>query len=83
MGALTKYNVGEIILKGGDIIENHTPIPGSREAYEMASDIMGIDLAEFGLYLNKDKTSCEYRDAPPVETKPQPSKKPKRKDVSR
>ncbi len=77
------YNVGEIVLKGGDIIEDRTPVPGSREAYEMASDIMGIDLAEFGLYLNKDKTSYEYRAEPPAETKPQPTKKSRRKDVSR
>jgi len=76
-------NVGEIILKGGDIIEDHTPVPGSREAYEMASDIMGINLAEFGLYLNKNKTNYEYQDEPPAETKPKPAKKSKRKGVSR
>lgn len=76
-------NVGEIILKGGEIIEDHTPVSGSREAYEMASDIMGIDLAEFGLYLNKDKTNYEYQDEPPVEKEPKPAKKSKRKDVAR
>ncbi len=71
------YNVGEIVLKGGEIIEDRTPEPGSRVAYEMAADIMGIDLASFGLYLNKDKTGYEYRDEPPVETRP--STKEKRK----
>lgn len=77
------YNVGEIILKGGEIIEDHTPEPGSRAAYEMSSDIMGIDLAEFGLYLNKDKTGYEYREEPPVETKPPSAKKSRRKDQAR
>lgn len=77
------YNVGEIVLRGGDIIEDHTPVSGSREAYEMASEIMGIDLADFNLYLSKDKTGYEYRDEPPVETKPQPAKKSRRKDVAR
>ncbi len=77
------YNVGEIVLKGGDIIEDRTPVPGSREAYEMASDIMGINLAEFGLYLNKDKTNYEYQDEPPAETKPKSAKKSKRKGQSR
>ncbi len=38
------YNVGEIVLKGGNIIEDRTPVPGSREAYEMAAEIMGVDL---------------------------------------
>lgn len=77
------YNVGEIVLKGGDIIEDRTPVPGSREAYEMAADIMGTNLAAFHLYLNKDKTNYEYREKPPVETRPQSAKKPKRKDMSR
>jgi len=77
------YNVGEIVLKGGDVIEDRTPVPGSREAYEMAADIMDTNLAAFHLYLNKDKTSYEYRDEPPVETRPQSAKKPKRKDMSR
>jgi len=76
-------NVGEMVLKGGEIIEDHTPVPGSREAYEMASDIMGIDLAAFGLYLNKDRTNYEYQDEPPAEAKPKPVKKPKRKEPSR
>jgi len=77
------FNVGEIVLKGGDIIDGHSPVPGSRKAYEMAADIMGIDLAEFNLYLNKDKTNYEHREEPPVETRPQTAKKSKRRDVAR
>jgi len=73
------YNVGELVLKGGDIIESSIPEPGSREAYEMASEIMGIDLADCGLYLNQDKTNYEYRKEPPAETRPQPAKAVKSK----
>lgn len=78
-------NVGELLLKGGEIIEDHTPIPGSREAYEMASDILGIDLAEFGLYLNKDGSNYEYQDELPIEEPPKEKgkKKSKGRDQSR
>jgi hypothetical protein len=38
------------------------PENGSREAYELAAEIMDVDLSEYSLYLNADKTSYEYRD---------------------
>lgn len=78
-------NVGELVLKGGEIMEDHTPIPGTREAYEMASDILGIDLAEFGLYLNKDGSNYEYQDELPREDpqKEKGKKKSKGRDQSR
>ena len=76
------YNVGEMVFQKGKCIDAYTPEGGSRAAYEMAAEIMGTDLASFGLYLNKDKTGYEYRDEPPVETKP-PTKKPKRKEQTR
>ncbi len=76
------YNVGEMVFQKGECIEEFIPEGGSRIAYEMAAEIMGTDLASFGLYLNKDETGYEYRDEPPVEPKP-PAKKPKRKEQTR
>jgi hypothetical protein len=76
------HNVGEMVFRNGECIEEFVPEGGSRAAYEMAAEIMGTDLASFGLYLNKDKTGYEYRDEPPVETKP-PTKKPKWKEQTR
>lgn len=70
-------NVGEIVLKNGEIIEEHIPVPDSREAYEMAADIMGMELSDFDLYLSKDGTTYEYREPPPLETKP-PAKEKKK-----
>ncbi len=55
------YNVGEIVLKGGKIIEDRTPVPGSREAYEMAAEIMGVDIA--GVQPAK-KSKSKRRDVP-------------------
>lgn len=71
------YNVGELVLKGGGIVGEHIPAAGSREAYEMAADIMGMELSDFDLYLNKDGTSYEYREPSPLETKP-PAKEKKK-----
>ena len=46
------------------MIDANIPEPGSREAYELASDIMGIDLADFDLYLSADKSTYEYHEDP-------------------
>jgi hypothetical protein len=56
------HNVGEFTLKDGEVIDINVPENGSREAYELAEEIMDVDLSEYGLYLNADKTSYEYRD---------------------
>lgn len=58
-------NVGEAVYKNGEMIDANIPEPGSREAYELASDIMGIDLADFDLYLSADKSTYEYHEDPP------------------
>ena len=71
------YNVGEMVLKGGEIVEEHIPEPGSREAYEMVADIMGMELSDFDLYLNQDGTNYEYRAEPHME--PEPPAKGKKK----
>ena len=36
-------NLGELVLKGGKIIDTNIPSPCSDEAYEMAADILGYD----------------------------------------
>ena len=58
-------NVGEAVYKNGEMIDANIPEPGSREAHELASDIMGIDLADFDLYLSADKSTYEYHEDPP------------------
>lgn len=57
-------NAGEAVYKNGEMIDANIPEPGSREAYELASDIMGIDLADFDLYLSADKSTYEYHEDP-------------------
>lgn len=56
------HNVGESTLKGGKVVDSNIPADGSREAYEMAAEIMGVDLSDFNLCLTGDGTSYEYRD---------------------
>ena len=56
--------MGEAVYKTGEMIDASIPEPGSREAYELASDIMGIDLADFDLYLSADKSTYEYHEDP-------------------
>ena len=56
------YNVGEIEYLDGEEIAYDVPFPGSREAFEMAADIQGIDLAEYGYQLKADGSGYEYAD---------------------
>ncbi len=56
------HNVGEVTLKGGEVIDLNVPESGSREAYEMAAEIMGMDLSDYDLCLTADGSSYEYRD---------------------
>ena len=56
------HNVGELTLKGGEVIDLNVPEDGSREAYEMAAEIMGADLSDYDLCLTADGRSYEYRD---------------------
>lgn len=77
------YNVGELTMKGGEVIDTNVPENGSREAYEMAAEIMDVDLSDYDLHLTQDGTSYEYRepDAPPKGT--QKHKKERRGEPSR
>lgn len=71
------FNVGERVFKNGEIIDYDIPEGGSREAYEMAAGIMGVDLKEYDLYLSNDGSTYEYiEDAEPEPVKP-PAKKSK------
>ena len=63
-------NVGEFVLKNGEIIALNVPENGSREAYEMAAEIMDADLSDYNLCLTADGSSYEYQepdDVPGVE----------------
>lgn len=60
-------NVGEAVFQNGKLVDSSIPVSGSREAYELASDIMGIALEDFDLYLSADKTTYDYREGPPKE----------------
>ncbi len=55
------HNVGELTLKGGEVIDLHVPEDGSREAYEMAAEIMNVDLSDYDLHLTSDRSGYEYR----------------------
>jgi len=74
------FNVGEAVFKNGEEIDGNIPYGGSREAYELAAEITGMDLAERGLYLTPDQSTYEYQPEPPWHEKPQKKKGGKGKD---
>lgn len=79
-------NVGELTFANGEIVEYDVPRGGSREAYELAAAIRGIDLADYDLYLTKDGSTYEYRESedeplPAEPVKPAPSKKSKSRNA--
>lgn len=55
-------NVGEAMYQEGDIIWDATPEYGSKEAIEMAAEILGADVADWGLRLSADGSAYEYFD---------------------
>ena len=55
-------NVGKIEYKSGESINEYYPETQSKEAYEMAADIMGVELEDYGLILNDDGTEYEWSD---------------------
>lgn len=57
------FNVGEVIIRDGSIKEYNLPVPGSREAYEMSSRVMELNLADFGLYLTEDRSTYKFDQA--------------------
>jgi hypothetical protein len=60
-------NVGEITFQNGEIIEHNEPESQSKEAFEMAAEIQGCDLKEWGYVLSADGCSYEYvQDEPEI-----------------
>jgi hypothetical protein len=55
------HNVGEALYANGEIIERDIPTGGSKEAYEMASDIIGVPLSDYELYYSQTKGSYVSR----------------------
>ena len=55
------HNVGEFVIKDGEVIDINVPGDGSREAYEMAAEIMDVSLTDYDLHLTKDGSGYEYR----------------------
>ena len=62
-------NVGERVFQGGEEIEANIPPAQSREAYELAAEIMGLNLADYDLYLTEDKSGYQYLPGGPKATK--------------
>lgn len=56
------YNVGRMTVKAGEVTGEHFVEGGSKEAYELAAEIMGDDLSDWGLVLSKDGTTYEYHE---------------------
>ncbi len=58
------HNVGERDYLGGEIVSENIPTGGSAEAYELAADILGIELNsdESGYYLSADESGYFYLD---------------------
>ena len=54
-------NVGEFTLQDGKVIGINVPENGSRKAYEMAAEIMDVDLSDYNLCLTEDGSGYEYR----------------------
>lgn len=78
------HNVGEIVFKDGEQIEENIPDSGSRAAYEMAAELTGADLAGCGLFLAPDKSTYEFRDEDdPPPSAPKQRKKGKGKEMLR
>jgi hypothetical protein len=55
-------NVGEITYQEGEAIEYDVPSGGSKEAYEMAADIIGFDLREWGYRFSMRDGTYHYKE---------------------
>lgn len=54
-------NVGEVLYEDGEELEHDIPTAHSKEAYEMASDILDILLSEYDLYYDEKAGNYKYR----------------------
>ena len=66
-------NVGKTVLLNGTVISKQIPEDYTREAFEMSADILGLDLADYGLYLSQDGAAYEYHEHLPKEKNETPS----------
>ena len=71
------FNVGELSIRAGKVLEEKIPEGGSREAYEMAARIMDADLSDWGLTLSEDGSTYEYHEEPIMEEPLPTPQKPK------
>ena len=56
------FNVGEITYGDGEELSHDVPIGGSKEAYEMSADILGVDLLDYNMVYNEELGNYEYLD---------------------
>ncbi len=55
-------NTGTAEFENGEIIHDEFFDPQSKEAYELAAEMWGLDLAEEGFIFDEEKQTYEYRD---------------------
>ena len=60
------YNVGEVVLQNGRYLEDRSPEEGTKAAYDLAAEIMGEDLEDWGYTLSEDKSTYEWHDMVPI-----------------
>lgn len=56
------FNVGECYYRNGEVLSDFIPEGGTKQAYEMAGEILGYEPEELGFRLSEDGTSYEYVD---------------------
>ena len=61
-------NVGDVTFKGGECIENIDFEPCSKEAYEFAAEMWGVDLEDEGLIFNETTGTYEWQDTDETES---------------
>ena len=60
------YNVGEVVLQDGRYLEDRSPEEGTKAAYDLAAEIMGEDLEDWGYTLSEDGSTYEWHDMDPI-----------------
>ena len=61
-------NVGDVTYKGGECIENIEFEPCSKEAYEFAAEMWGVDLENEGFIFNETTGTYEWQDTDATES---------------
>ena len=76
------YNAGKAVYLGGKVVESFTPEHRSSAAYELAAEIMELDLSDFNLFPTADGTTYAYVE-PDFDFELEPEPLPKRGDQER